>query len=160
MDNFTNVILAKLIPAEPMFVAITTFDIRHRKSGRFLVLKKDLRELCEHDGKLIIDNDIGSYIRIIRNNKTVHFKITWLRHDFNNEVTGYIHEFDLPVEKVQAVLNLQAVHHVEYPNQNKEKAMLSFTDSGHQQLNYLRHDKLNRHALRRFFRDNLNYGRD
>jgi len=162
MVNFANVILVKLVPTEPMFIAITTFDVKHRKSSRFLVLKSDLKRLTEpgYDGRVIVDTDIGSYIRIARINSTVHFRLTWLRHNSNNEVSGYVHDFEIPLEKVRAVINLQAVHHVEYPDKERDKARVVLTDSCHQYLNRLRQDKLTRHAIRCFFRDNLNYGRD
>jgi len=159
MSNFADCILVKLVPSEPDFVALTTFDIYHGKSMRFLLRKNDLKTLLDDD-KPVLDTDIGSYIQISRYQTKVHFKLTWLHQDFRNDVTGYIHAFDLPTEKLQAVLNGQKAHHVEYVTDGKPKAKLTFTDSSHHYIRKICQDKLEKHAVRRFFRDHFNYGKD
>ena len=42
MSNFAECTLIKLVPSEPYFVALTTFDIYHGRSTRFLLHQKDL----------------------------------------------------------------------------------------------------------------------
>lgn len=159
MSNFGDCILVKLVPSEPDFVALSTFDIFHGKSSRFFLRRTDLLALLDSD-KPLLDTDIGSYIQATLYQSKVHFKLTWLRQDFRNDVTGYIHSFDLPVEKLRKVLNGQRVHHVEYITDEKSKAKLVLTDSSHYQIGKICQDKLTRHALRRFFRDHFNYGSD
>ena len=159
MSNFGDCILVKLVPSEPDFVALSTFDFFHGKSSRFFLRKTDLLELLDSD-KPLLDTDIGSYIQATHYQSKVHFKLTWLRQDFRNDVTGYIHSFDLPVEALRKVLNGQKVHHVEYITDEKPKAKLVLTDTSHYQIGKICQDKLTKHALRRFFRDHFNYGPD
>ena len=62
MSNFAECTLIKLVPSEPYFVALTTFDIYHGRSTRFLLQKKDLETLVnDPDATRILDTDIGSY---------------------------------------------------------------------------------------------------
>ncbi len=62
MSNFAECTLIKLDPSEPHFVALTTFDIYHGRSTRFLLQKKDLEMLVnDPDATRILDTDIGSY---------------------------------------------------------------------------------------------------
>ena len=62
MSNFAECTLVKLVPSEPYFVALTTFDIYHGRSTRFLLQKKDLENLVnDPDASRILDTDIGSY---------------------------------------------------------------------------------------------------
>lgn len=157
MSNFKDVILVKLIPSEPDFMALTTFEIYHGKSSRFLLRKKDLSDLLNNEG-FLLDTDIGSYIQVTRNRNKVHFRLTWLSQNFRNDVTGYIHDFDIPIEKVRAALSGQRIHHVEYVTCEKDKARLTMTDGANCLLSRICQDKLTKHALRRFFRDHFNYG--
>ena len=161
MTNFADCILVKLVPSEPYFVAVTTFDIYHGKSVRFLLRQQDLEGLVnDENANPVLDTDIGSYVQITRHAAHLHFKLTLLSQDIRNDVTGYIHYFELPIEKINAILNGQSIHHVEYDRKEKEKAQLTITESGHHQLHKYCQDKLTKHALRRFFRDHFNYGRD
>ncbi len=161
MSNFSECTLIKLVPSEPHFIAVTTFDIYHGRSARFLLMKKDLETLMnDPDASPVLDTDIGSYIQITRYAMHLHFKLVLLHQDYRNDVTGYVHYFELPVEKVSALLNGQSIHHVEYARDEKPKAQLTFTDGSHHLLKKFCQDKLTRHALRRFFRDHFNYGRD
>lgn len=161
MANFADCILVKLVPSEPYFVALTTFDIYHGKSMRFLLRKQDLENLVnDENANPVLDTDIGSYIQIMRHSAHLHFKLTLLSQDFRNDVTGYVHYFELPIDKINAVLNGRSIHHVEYDMQEKPKAQLAITESGHHQLRKYCQDKLTKHALKKFFRDHFNYGKD
>ncbi len=161
MANFAECTLIKLVPSEPYFVALTTFDIFHGRSTRFLIRQKDLETLVNDENAApVLDTDIGSYIQISRCNMHLCFKLTLLHQDYRNDVTGYIHCFELPVKKVESVLYGESIHHVEYASGEKSKAQLMITESGHHALGKYCQDKLTRHALRRFFRDHFNYGQD
>ena len=161
MANFAECTLVKLIPSEPDFVALTTFDIFHGRSTRFLISQQDLRALVnDENASPVLDTDIGSYIQITRHAMHLHFRLTLLHQDFRNNVTGYVHYFELPVSKINALLSGQSIHHVEYDREEKAKAQLTITESGHHQLRKYCQDKLTKHALRRFFRDHFNYGRE
>ncbi len=161
MSNLSDLILVKLAPSEPDYVSITTFDNIHGRSLRFLVSRTNLIQLTAlEQPDPVIDTDIGSYIQITRMRSNVHFKLTWLHTNSRNDVTGYIHTFSIPIEKVRAVVHGKAIAHLENRTDSKPKASLIFTDSGYNMLHRCCQDKLNRHALRKFFRDNFNYGRD
>ena len=161
MSNFAECTLVKLVPSEPYFVALTTFDIYHGRSTRFLLQKKDLENLVnDPDASRILDTDIGSYVEISRRANHLQFKLTLLHQDFRNDVTGYVHYFELPVEKISSLLNGQSIHHVEYARDEKPKATLTITDGGHNLIRQFCQDKLTKNALKRFFRDHFNYGRD
>ena len=49
MANFSDCILVKLVPSEPYFVALTTFDIFHGRSTRFLIRQQDLVSMDKED---------------------------------------------------------------------------------------------------------------
>ena len=161
MANFAECTLIKLVPYEQKFIALTTFDIFHGRSTRLLLFRKDFEALVNDEfANPMLDTDIGSYIQITRHNMHLHFKLTILHQDYRNDVTGYIRYFELPIEKINALLNGKSIHHVEYDRDEKAKAQLIITESGHHQLHKYCQDKLTKHALRRFFRDHFNYGRD
>ena len=161
MANFADCTLIKLVPSEPYFVALTTFDIFHGKSSRFLLRQKDLETLVNNEtANPVLDTDIGSYIEITRHAMHLHFKVALLQQDFRNNVTGYVHYFELPVSKILDLLCGRPIHHVQYNREEKEKAQLSITESGHHHLRKLCQDKLTKNALKRFFRDHFSYGRD
>ncbi len=76
MSNFSECTLIKLDPSEPHFVALTTFDIYHGRSTRFLLQKKDLEALVnDPDTTRILDTDIGSYVEMSRRAMHMHFKL-------------------------------------------------------------------------------------
>lgn len=159
MNSFTDRILINICPSGDDLIAISTYDILHGKSSRFMMMKNELSEILSSDSPTpILDTDLGNYIRVSRNRKEVHFKLTWLRNDFRNDVTGYVLDFDIPVEKLEKALSGRKVHHVEHLSDTQEKARLTFTDSGNVMLNKVCADKLTKHAIRRFFREHFNYG--
>lgn len=161
MSNLSDLILVRLTPAEPDFISIHTFDIVHGSSLRFLVYKKNLIQLTSLDQPdPIIDTDLGSYIQISRMRSYVHFKVTWLSTNSRNDVSGYIHSFDVPIEKVRAAVRGRYVMHLEKLNVDKGKASLVFTDSANCLLHRIGKDKLSRQALKKFFRDHFDYGRE
>lgn len=132
MANFAECTLIKLVPFEPYFVALTTFDIFHGRSTRFLIRQKDLTALVsDENANPVLDTDIGSYIQITRQASHLHFKLTLLHQDYRNDVTGYVCYFELPISKINALLNGQSIHHVEYDREGKPKAQLMITESGH-----------------------------
>ena len=123
--------------------------------------KKDLETLVNNpDASRILDTDIGSYVEISRRAMHLHFKLVLLHQDYRDNITGYVHYFELPVGKITALLNGKSIHHVEYAREEPSKAELTITESGHHYLQKICQDKLTKHALRRFFRDHFNYGRD
>ena len=159
MSNFKDVILVKLTPSEPSFIGITTFDIIHGRSMRFLVFKDTLNRLFSGEN-YILDSDIGNYLCMTKKRNSILFRLTLLHPDSRNNVTGYIHEFELPAEKVRAAIQGETVNHIERLSAEKPKAKLVFTDSGNQMLTACCKDKLGRNAIRKFFRDSFNYGKD
>ncbi len=161
MSNFAECTLVKIVPSEPYFAALTTYDINHGRSSRFLLRLNDLATLVtDENANPVLDTDIGSYIEITRRSMHLHFKLTLLHQDYRNNVTGYVQCFELPICKVFDLLCSKSIHHVHYERDGREKAQMSITESGHQQIRSLCRNKLTKHALRRFFRDNFNYGSD
>ena len=155
--NFSDSILVKMNPDDD-FIAITTYDIRHGKSSRFLLHKADMLWLVADERESLLDSDLDSFLQIHRDGQNAHFKLTWISRDFRDEITGYVHHFTISVRKLQQAINGQHVHHIEHCSTEKAKAKLSFSDGASRMLQTYRQDKLSRHALRTFFRDNFNYG--
>ena len=159
MGNFADCFLVKLCPENDL-ISLTTYDIFHGKSCRFLMMKSKLEEMLLPDAQPILDTDIGSYLQLRRKRNAVQFDLTWLNHSFRNDVQGYVLSFSISFEKIESLLEGRKVHHIECTTNGPAKAELFLTDSCHQVLRGYCKDKLTRHALRRFFRDNLNYGDD
>lgn len=104
MANFSDCTLIKLVPSEPHFVALTTFDIYHGRSTRFLLRQKDLVTLVnDENASPVLDTDIGSYIQITRRANQLHFKLTLLHQDYRNDVTGFVRYFELPISKIKTL---------------------------------------------------------
>ena len=158
MGNFANCFLVKLCPDGP-FISISTYDIYHGKSHPFLLSKIKLEQVLSYLNSPVIDMDLNSYLYLSLKKSTVRFTLTLLRQHYRNDVEGYIQSFELSVDQVHTLLNGQKIHHVEYTDTCQGKAELVFSSSGHQKLRQYCQDKLSRHALRRFFRDNFNYGK-
>ena len=74
MSNFAECTLVKIVPSEPYFAALTTYDINHGRSSRFLLRLNDLAALVtDENAKPVLDTDIGSYIEITRRSMHLHF---------------------------------------------------------------------------------------
>lgn len=159
MSNFADCFLVKLSP-DDRFIALSSYDICHGKSSRFLLEKSKLAELLSPNAESVLDTDIGSYLQLIRKKAAVQFRLTFLHQNYRNDVTGYVLTFDLPIGQIHSLLNGKQIHHVEYMTAGQRKAKLFLTDSGHQKLHHYCQDKLTRHALRSFFRDSFNYDED
>ena len=159
--KFADCILVKLSPSSPHLIALTTYDVFHGASSRFLLLKSDLETLAEDENaSSIVDTDIGNYVEISRNGAHLQFRLTLLNRNFRNEVTGYVHDFHLSISNIQATLEGQAVCHVEHTREERSKAQLMIKENSHQMIRKVCQDKLIKHALRKFFRDHFNYGTD
>jgi len=161
MSNFADCTLIMLEPSEPCLVALRTYDVHHGRSNRFYMHQKDLAALVnDENASPVLDTDIGSYVEITRRAMHLHFKLTLLHQDYRDNVTGCVQYFELPIDKVYNLLSGQSIHHVEHVTEEKQKAQLTITEGGHHMIHQLCQDKLTKHALRRFFRDHFNYGRD
>ena len=157
MNSFIDRILIKINPSSEEYLSICTYDVLHGKRGGFIIAADLLGRLLT-DENPVLDCDMGSYLYAYRNYSNIHFRLTWLHNDFHNDVTGYVLDFDLPIEKLQKAISGQRVHHVAYLSDEKEKARLVLSDSGNEMLKKIREEKLARHAIRRFLRDHFNYG--
>ncbi len=161
MSNFSNRIVVKFTPEDSNFIGLTTYDVIHGRSLKFLIFRHYLTRFTDEDMTApVLDCDIGNFLQISRKKDTISFRLTWLQQDCRGNVNGYVQSFFLPMEKVRAVLDGQTVNHVEYLDAEPSKARLTITEPGNSMIQKIYSDKLNRNALRKFFRDHFNYGRD
>ena len=152
-----NTILITLTPSDD-FITLQTCDAAHGKSQRFYLRKEALSDALANRSS-VIDADLNSFCRIgCYQQASIHFLVYWLRVRWNNACEGYRQQFDLPTVKLQAVLEGKPVRCTVDPDAPKGQARLVLSEQAHRKIAELRKDKLTRHALRRFFRDNFRYG--
>ena len=104
-----------------------------------------------------IEQDLLNFGRVESIDNDIHFSLFWLHSNTHDELTGYQQHITIPASKMLSVLAGETVKHLSYAAV-QGKARLSFMPSANEAIADIAQDKLKRHALRRFFRDNLNYG--
>ena len=159
--SYINTILVTLIPSGQDFIVLQTYDYEHGKSQRFYIHHANLEPLISHQPALpLLDADLSNFLQVYRDRDHLHFKATWLSVNWQNQLTGYIQQFDLPVSWCACVLNGCRLKKAVYVTDEKPKATLRITLEGHREIRRLCADKLTRRALCKFFRDHMNYGAD
>ena len=155
MCIFNNPILITLA-GSGLFVSITTFDLKHRRSQRFYLSKNTLYDqLGEHAESSVIERDLHNFCDVAHARDGIRFWMLWL-HDNGDELKGYQQRFIVPVKLVVKALAGETVKYMYHEPVYKNKAPLFLTRSAHKAI--AEADKLKRHAIRKFFRDNFDYG--
>lgn len=159
MNNiFENTILVTLSLSEP-FVCIRTYDEKHGRSQRFFINKSTLLEQLGADAEgNSTEADLLNFCTVSRIGTSIRFNMFWLHGSYNDDVCGYQQTFFVPADKVSKALAGERVKYLSHVPACQPKADIFFTRTAHAVI--AEADKLKRHAIRRFFRDNLNYGRN
>lgn len=153
MNIYPDAILITLTLSEP-FVSLQTYDEKHGKSQRFYLSKQSL--LNNESG--VTETDLLNVCTLTTIDNGIRFKMLWLHSNYNDDVCGYQQTFFIPTGKIAKVLAGESVKHLSYSPVQMPKASIFLTLTAHKTI--AEADKLNLHAIRRFFRDNFCYGRD
>ena len=157
MSIFINPVLITLTDSDP-FINLQTYDEKHGHSQHFYLRKEILQgQLGENAEGVVTEADLLNYCTVTRSDDNIRFTFCWLHGNYDNEVSGYQQTVFLPISKVVKVLAGEKVKHLSHSPVYRDKADLYITTPAHKVIADM--DKLKRHALRKFFRDNFNYGR-
>lgn len=157
MNIFSNPVLITLSDSDP-FVAIQTYDEKHGHSQHFYIRKQTLQgQLCDTAERCVTEADLLNYCTVTRSGDNIQFMFCWLHGNYDNDVSGYMQTVFLPISKVVKVLAGERVKHLSYTPVYRDKADIYITPPAQRVIAAI--DKLKRHALRKFFRDNFDYGR-
>ena len=155
MSIFQQPILVKLSDNNN-FVMLQTYDPQNGRSERFYLSKRTLVDQLDHTAEgVTIESDLQNFCSVALVDTDMTFVVYWLHG--SGDVQGYKQSFSVPVSKITQVLSGDSVKHL-HVQDCSSKARLSFRPSAHEAIAGIAKDKLKRHALCRFFRDNLNYG--
>jgi len=158
MNIFDNPVLVTLSDSEP-FVTLQTNDTKHGQSQRFYLHKQTLlRQLGDDAEGNDTEADLLNFCTVARAKDSIRFQLVWLHGNCNDDVHGYRQTFFLPIDKVEKALAGERVKHLSHYPIRQEKAEIWFTEPAQKAI--IAMDKLKRHAIRRFIRDNFCYGRE
>ncbi len=139
-----------------IFVMLQTYDPQNGRSQRFCLSRKTLADQLDHTAKgVTIERDLQNFCSVALVDTDMTFVVYWLHG--SGKIQGYQQSFSVPVSKIKQVLSGGSVRHL-HTQDGLSKARLSFQPSACEAIAGIAKDKLKRHALRRFFRDNFNYG--
>ena len=157
MSIYTDPVLVTLSLSDPL-VTLQTYDPKHGWTQRFYLTKETLcRQLCDNAEGSITETDILNVCTVTNINNSIRFTMLWLQGNYSDDVHGYRQMFYIPVEKVASVLAGNIVKYLAYTPVFRDKAKLILTETAHRVI--AEADKLQRHAIRRCFRDNFSYGK-
>ena len=157
MSIFHDPIIVTLSNTDPL-VSLQTFDPKHGWSQRFYLTVEALtKQLTDTVEGSITETDLLNVCTVARIDNNIRFRLLWLNGVYD-ELHGYQQTVCIPVYKVNTVLAGGRIKHLSHSPIYKDKADIFFTKTAHEAI--AEADKLKRHAIRRFFRDNFNYGRE
>ena len=158
MSIFTDPIIVSLSVNDPL-VYLQTYDPKHSWSQRFYLTKESLSsQLADNVESSVTECDLLNVCSVSRAGKSIRFMFFWLSGCYKDELHGYQQKLCVPVDIVARALSGKRVKYLSYSPQNKYKADILFTKTAHEAI--ATQDKLKRHALRKFLRDHLDYGKD
>lgn len=156
MNIFHDPIIITISDTDPL-ISLQTYAPKHGWSQRFYLTKEALdNQLRDNAEGCVTECDLLNVCTVSRCGNSIRFKLFWLHGD--DELYGYQQTVFIPVDKAVAALTGQRVKHLSYTPVHREKADIFFTQTAHKLI--AKADKLVRHAIRRFFRDHLDYGKD
>ena len=156
MSIFNDPIIISLSARDPL-VYLQTYDPKHGWSQRFYLSSEALYSQLNGEGS-VTECDLLNVCTVARFRDNVRFHALWLHGNYDNDVCGYQQTFYIPTDKVAKALAGESIKHLAYTPICQPKADIFFTQTAHKAI--AEADKLKRHAIRRFFRDNFDYGRD
>ncbi|MBR2661987.1 MAG: hypothetical protein IKE15_11440 [Clostridia bacterium] len=164
MSIFTNPIIVTL-SVNDMFVYLQTYDPKHSWSQRFYLTKESLSsQLADTVESSVTDSvtecDLLNVCNVSRIGNSIRFRLFWLHGNYDNDLHGYQQTVLVPVDVAKRVLAGERIKYLSTSPENKEKARIFFTKTASEVIADTAKDKLKRHALRKFFRDHFNYGRE
>ena len=158
MGIYPNTILVTLLDSDP-FISLQTYDQKHGQSQRFFLSKETLMNQLGDDAEgNFTECDLLNICSVARVGSSIRFKVIWLHGNYDDDVHGYQQTFFVPVAKLSKVIAGEKIKHLSYVPVCQEKADIFFTQTAHKAI--AEANKLIRHALRRFLRDNFNYGKN
>ena len=157
MNIFNNPILITLSDSDP-FVNLQTYDEKHGRSQHFYLRKRTLEEqLGENAEGVVTEADLLNFCTVARSDDNIRLTFCWLHGNYCDDVSGYQQTVFVPVNTVIKALAGERVKHLSYTPVYRDKADIYITPPAHKVIAAA--DKMKRHAIRRFFRDNFDYGR-
>ena len=157
MSIYANSVMVTLSNSNT-FITLQTYDRKHGSSQRFYISKEALeRQLNENTTGSIIENDLLNYCTVSTDGTNIRLLLVWLHGSYNDDVYGYQQTIFLPIEKVKRAISGERIKHLSHCSGSNGKACIYFTQTANSVIASA--DKLKRHAICRFFRDNFNYGR-
>ncbi len=155
MSIFQQPILVNLSDSNNC-VVLQTYDPKNGRSERFYLSKRTLADQLDHTAEgITIESDLQNFCSVALVDTDMTFVVYWLHGSGN--VQGYKQSFSVPVSKITQVFLGGSVRHL-YAQGCPAKARMTFRPSAQEAIAGIARDKLKRHALCRFFRDNLDYG--
>jgi hypothetical protein len=106
----------------------------------------------------MLDLDLNNIVYICRNGSRLIWKAFWLSVDDADQAAGYLQRFSLPIALCQRALQGETVRCLAYMPETRPKAELCFTTEAYQAIRSICKNPRAKNALRKFFRDNFNYG--
>ena len=158
--NLLHRILITLSPTEINFITLQTYTPERGKSHRFYVDKAAILSLLSGERSFYLDSDLNNYLHLHFDGSILSCKAVWLSVSSCDNVKGHVQRFSIPTSILHKVLSGQKVTHVSHTNEPLPKAKLTFSAEAHVAIKHYCADKRTRRALSKFFRDNLNYGKD
>ena len=133
-------------------LALTTYEARRGHSNTFYIngfrFGTWLNESTPGSAPYL-DSDLNAFLKAYRDSEDrVHFIVSWIRVNGNDDATGFIQRFDLTLVFIKGVMiteqdgkTLTAIQ------QDPVKASITLTPSAHCMVRRLAKDKLTRRAL-------------
>ena len=155
MSIFKDPIIVTLSCNDPL-VSLQTYDPKHGWSQRFYLTKQALCSQLDNAESSVTECDLLNVCNVASINNGIRFRVYWLQG--YDELHGYQQTFIVPFEAIRALLDGHHVRYLSYSSTYRTKANIYLTPTA--QIAIAKADKLKRHALRKFFRDNFDYGKD
>lgn len=154
MSIFQDPILITMSCNDPL-VSLQTYDPKHGWSQRFYLTKQALCSQLDDAEGSVTECDLLNVCNVASISNGIRFRLYWLQG--SDELYGYQQTFTVPFEAIRALLDGHHVRYLSYSSY-RSKANIYLTPTA--QIAIAKADKLKHHALRKFFRDNFNYGKD
>ncbi len=157
MSIFLDPIIITLSDTDPL-VSLQTYDPKHGWSQRFYLTKEALiSQLADDPACSVTETDLLNVCTVAHVGNSIRFTLFWLNSNYNDDICGYRQTVFLPVDEVSKAVAGGRIKHLSYSHVQQPKASIFFTQTAHRAI--AEADKLKRHAICKFLRDNFNYGR-
>ena len=156
MSIFNDPILVTLSCCDP-FICLQTYAPRHGWSQRFYLLKEAVcKQVSGYAEGSITETDLLNVCTVARHGNNIRFNVLWLHG--TDEISGHQQIFHIPSDTVAKAFSGERIKYLAHTPAHMGKADIFLTLEAHRAI--AEADKLKRNAIRRFFRDNFDYGRD